>query len=217
MENKTDSNEEIYELIMWERQCRVTQRLDELAACYYPDATIITSWTNGSVSVEKYVYGGKAPLHDPEFPIVSRIGYPVIHRNGRRAYAEVPSMTIRWVLINGEKAVLEYYMRLIYRMEQRANAWKISDFRSIYESDALRPEIPGADLHIDPIELAGLRHSYRYLAYVDKDVSQDLPGIDRQEDVEKLYTMLESWLTEDGKNKKLEKFQKEGRITEWET
>ena len=88
------------------------------------------------------------------------------------------------------------YMRLIYRVEKRDNDWKISDFRSIYESDTLRPEIPGTDLHLDRDILVSLRHSYRYLAYVDgkENTSQELVGIDRPEQVEALYAELEEWL-----------------------
>lgn len=188
------NDEEICSLVAKERQCRIRHKLDELAACYHPDATIVTSWTGGDVSVDAYVYGGKAPVDDPEYPIVSRIGYPIVHRNGCRAYAEVPQMTMRWVSVNGEKAILECFMRLIYRLEQRDGEWKISDFRSIYESDTLRPEIPGTDLHIDPAALASLRHPYRYLAYVDEGVSQELPGIDRIADVNRLYEELDHWL-----------------------
>jgi len=191
---RMSSNEEIYTLIAKERQCRIRKLLDELASCYFSDATVTTSWTSGSVSVNSYLTGGKAPADDPEYPIISRIGFPVIHKNGRRAYAEVPQTTTRWVSVNGEKAVLECFMRLIYRTELRDDVWKISDFRSIYESDTLKPEILGTDLHIDPADLAGLRHSYRYLSYVDKNISPDLPGIDRPDEVNKLYEELEQWL-----------------------
>lgn len=190
------SNEAIYALVAKERQCRVRQQMDELAACYYPDATVTTSWTSGSVDVKAYLTGGKAPVADPEYPIVSRIGFPIIHRNGRRAYVEVPQTTCRWVSVNGEKAVLECFMRLIYRVEMREDTWKISDFRSIYESDTLKPEIPGTDLHIKPADLSGLRHAYRYLAYVDENVSPDLPGIDRPDEVGRLYEELEYWLAQ---------------------
>ena len=193
-EYKAMSNEEIYALVAKERQCRVRQCPQELAECYYADATVTTSWTSGSVSVQSYLTGGKAPVADPEFPIVSRIGFPIIHRNGCRAYVEVPQTTCRWVSVNGEKAVLECFMRLIYRVEKREDTWKISDFRSIYESDTLKPEIPGVDLHINPADLAHLRHSYRYLAYVDDNVSPDLPGIDRPDVVNQLYRELEQWL-----------------------
>lgn len=190
------SVEEISALIVKERQCRVTQNIEGLAECYYPDATVTTSWTEGSVNVSAYLGGGKAPVHDPECPIISRLAPPIVHRNGDRAYVEAPQTTLRWVRVNGEKAVLEYYIRLIYRVERRENEWKISDNRGIYESDALRPEIPGTDLHINPEDLAGLRHPYRYLAYVDGNVSQNLLGIDRPEEVKALYRELEEWIQE---------------------
>ena len=188
------SNEEICALIARERQCRVTHHIEELTECYYPDATVTTSWTTGSVPVKDYLHGGKAPVNDPECPIVSRIAYPIVHRNGDRAYVEAPQTTLRWVYVNGAKAVLTCYMRLIYRVEKRENQWKISDFRSIYESDLLAPEIPGTDLKLDSAKLAGLRHAYRYLAYVDDNVSPDLPGIDRPDTVKALYDELDSWL-----------------------
>lgn len=194
VENVVISNEEICALVAKERQGRVCHRIEEMASCYYPDATVTTSWTSGSVPVKSYLYGGEAPVNDPECPIVSRIGYPVVHRNGRRAYAEVPQTTLRWVWVNGEKAILECFMRLIYCVEMREDEWRITDNRAIYESDALRPEIPGTDLHIDPADLAGLRHAYRYLAYVDRNVCPDLPGIDRPEQVQKIYEELEEWI-----------------------
>ncbi len=194
--NYMNSNEEICELVAKERQCRVTHNIDGMAECYYEDAMVTTSWTAGKVPVGSYLYGGKAPVNDPECPIVSRISYPVVHRNGNRAYVEVPQTTLRWVHVNGEKAVLDYYMRLIYLVEKRVDEWKITDFRSIYESDMLIPEVPGTDLHLDQEKLAGLRHPYRYLAYVDDDVSPDLPGIDRPEEVAKLYEEFEQWIQE---------------------
>lgn len=197
MEEKKNvrSNDEICALIAKERQCRVSQHPEELAECYWPDATAITSWTNGSVPIQQYLYGGKAPVHDPEFPIVSRISYPIVHQNGGRAYVEAPQNTYRWVSVNGEKAVLICFMRLIYRVEQREGEWKIVEFKSIYESDMLVPEIPGIDLHLNKDELAKLRHSYRYLAYVDEGVNPELPGIDRPDVVKSIYAELDAWLS----------------------
>lgn len=190
------SNEKICELLVKERQCRVSQRPHELGGCYYPDATVTTSWTAGSVNVKDYLFGGKAPVHDPEFPIVSRVGYPVVHRNGNRAYAEVPQNTYRWVSVNGEKAVLTIYMRLIYRVERRESTWKISDFSSIYEGDTLEAEIPGTNLHIDPAEVMKYRRSLRYMSYVDGNVPQTLPGADQPAVVMSIYAELDEWLNQ---------------------
>lgn len=196
MEGKkiVNSNDEICALIAKERQCRVSQHPEELAQCYWPDATVITSWTNGNVPVKEYLYGGKAPVHDPECPIVSRISYPIVHQEGERAYVEAPQSTYRWSWVNGEKAVLICFMRLIYRVERRNGEWKIVEFKSIYESDMLVPEIPGTDLKLDKEELSKLRHSYRYLAYVDDNVNPELPGIDRPDVVKSIYADLDAWL-----------------------
>lgn len=191
------SNDVICALIAKERQCRVSQHPEELGECYWPDATVVTSWTNGNVPVKEYLYGGKAPVHDPECPIVSRISYPIVHQKGNKAYVEAPQNTYRWVYVNGEKAVLICFMRLIYRVENRDGVWKIIEFKSIYESDMLVPEISGTDLKLDKEELSKLRHSYRYLAYVDGGVNPELPGIDRPDVVKQIYSDLDAWLAEE--------------------
>lgn len=190
---------QICDLIVRERQCRVTQRIDELEQCYHPDATVTTSWTAKDVPVSQYLHGGKAPVHDPEFPIISRLAPLVVHRNGNRAYVEAPQTTIRWVRVNGVKAVLTYYIRLIYRVEKRDGVWKITDNRGIYEGDQLAPEIPGTAMELDSEKLRSFRHPLRYLSYVDGNVSQELPGIDRPEQVKELYAQAEKWIHESDK------------------
>ena len=100
--------------------------------------------------------------------------------------------------VNGEEAVLTSYMRLIYCVECREGVWKITDLTTINEDDTLAPAIPGTDLHINPEDLKGLRHSYRFLAYVrikaGGKVRDDELGIDRPEAVGKVYQELEEWI-----------------------
>ena len=58
--------------------------------------------------------------------------------------------------------------------------------------------IPGTDLRINPDDLKNLRHSYRYLAYTriqaGGQVSDDLLGIDRPEDMKRVYEEAEAWV-----------------------
>ncbi len=189
-----NDKEVIRDLLARERMYRVTDQMDKMEECYFPDAVVTTSWTTGTVPVGQYLHGGKVPKHDPECPMLNRSPYPIVYVNGTRAYAEVPQTTHRWTYIKGVKAILTTYMRLIYFLEKRDDQWRITDFRSIYESDALAPEIPGQEIELDLEKLAGLRHSYRYLAYVDGGVDPDLPGIDRPESVKAIYDMCEEWL-----------------------
>ena len=69
---------------------------------------------------------------------------------------------------------------------------------SINEADELNPMIPGTDLKIDPRDVENLRSSYRWLAYARKNaggnISGDLLGIDRPEDIQKIYDENFAWL-----------------------
>lgn len=67
---------------------------------------------------------------------------------------------------------------------------------SVFEMDKLSPVIPGTDLHVNSEELKGLRRSYLWLSYVricaGGSVSNDLLGIDRPDEVQKIYEKNES-------------------------
>ena len=193
---KTTDYEQIQNIVLWERQARVRHLYDELANCYFEDATVATSWTKGSI--KDYLKGGNRAEASPDEIIINRIGSPIIHQNKKKAYVELPMTTMHWIKVNGEEAVLTSYMRLIYRIEKRNNVWKISDLTTINEEDTLEPAISGTDLHINSEDLKGLRRSYRFLAYVriksGGTISNDLLGIDRPEDVAKIYAETEKWL-----------------------
>lgn len=187
----------IDQLIVAERLYRVTHRDKELADCYAPDAKIRTSWQNGDVKS----FIGKRPADAANaLPNVNRNSGALIHRNGSRAFVEYPSTTTRGVMIHGQEAVLTSYMRLLYLVEKRGNDWKIVSMTSVNEYDELKPAIPNTDLQIDPKDLAGLRISYRWLAYSRKQaggtVSNDEFGTDRPEAVEKLYQESWQWLNQ---------------------
>ncbi len=193
---KPTDYEQIQNIVLWERQARVRHLYDELASCYFDDATVTTSWTKGSV--KDYLKGGNRAEASPDEIIINRIGSPIIHQNKKKAYVELPMTTLHWIKVNGEEAVLTSYMRLIYKVEKRNNVWKISDLTTINEDDTLEPAISGTDLHINSEDLKGLRHSYRFLAYVrikaGGTISNDLLGTDRPEDVAKIYDEVEKWL-----------------------
>ncbi len=195
---KTTDYEQIQNIVLWERQARVRHLYNELASCYFEDATVTTSWTKGSI--KDYLKGGNRAEASADEIIINRIGSPIIHQNKKKAYVELPMTTLHWIKVNGEEAVLTSYMRLIYRVEKRKNIWKISDLTTINEDDTLEPAITGTDLHIKSEDLKGLRHSYKYLAYVrikaGGTISNDLLGIDCPEDVVKIYAEVEKWLRE---------------------
>ena len=192
--------DELSNLISWERQARVRHLNQELAECYWPDATVTTSWTSGSVA--DYLKASNSQKNraeaDADEVILNRSSAPIIHQNKNRAYAELPTEGKHWIKVNGEDAIWTSYMRLIYRLEKRNGIWKIADMTSVFEKDTLEPVIPGTDLHINPQDLEGLRPAYRWMAYTRTKaggkVDSDMLGTDRPEDIEKVYEFNENWL-----------------------
>jgi hypothetical protein len=185
---------EISQLVVRERQNRVRRRPADLAACFHPDATITTSWLQGTVA--EFVSG--QPANSRNGPIVNRAGPPIVNESGPRAVVELPSTTIHWIQVGGVEAELTSFMRLLYRIETRDGAWKIADLTAINEGDTLRPSVVGTSLRIDQAQLDQYRHSYRFLAYTRAldgvEVSDDLYGVDRPGPVDELYAHALAWL-----------------------
>ena len=53
---KTTDYEQIQNIVLWERQARVRHLYDELASCYFEDATVATSWTKGSIKDYYFIF-----------------------------------------------------------------------------------------------------------------------------------------------------------------
>jgi hypothetical protein len=190
-----DDVTEVSRLVLRERQSRVRGLSAELLACFHEDATVETSWMRGSARA--FAAGG-AERTAGSGTIVNRVGAPAVQVCGQRGFAELYSATTRWIPVNGVEAVLTSFMRLLYRTEERQGAWKISALSAINEGDTLEPAVPGTDLGVDPAAVAGLRHSYRFLAYTRSldgtAVSQDLLGVDRPDEVNAVYASVADWL-----------------------
>ncbi len=187
--------EKINQLIIGERLYRVTQRTEEHKNCFAENATIRTSWQSGNVN--SFVGQHPAETSTENFN-VNRCGGALIHLKDNRAFVEYPSTTIRSVKVNGVDAVLTSYMRLLYRVEKISDEWKIVEMISINEADELSSTIPNQDLKINPADVKNLRVSYRWLAYVRKnaggEISNNLLGTDRSDEVKKIYDEIFMWL-----------------------
>ena len=195
--------EAVTNLIVSERLYRVSHRNAELAQCYAEDAQIHTSWQQGGVSS----FVGQAPAETQAttpLPNVNRCNPPLIHFSEvspRKALVEYPSTTTRVVMLNGKEAVLTSYMRLIYRVEKQSGEWKITAMTSVNEYDELAPAVPGQKLKIKPKEVAGLRPSYRWLAYTrlkaGGTINDNELGTDRPDELNAFYQQEFQWLNDE--------------------
>ena len=197
--------ESVEQLVLGEREARGRGLHDAMVKCYWPDATVTTSWISGSAT--DYINAGHGRNLRPEASANERIVglncAPIIHLNNSRAYVELPVEANHWITVNGENAVWTSYMKLLYRCEKRDGEWRISDLTSIFNNDKLAPVVPGTDLHINPDDLKGLRSAYLWMSYIRKSdggsVSQDLPGTDQPEKIDKIYQYDEEWINEGSK------------------
>ncbi|GAY73342.1 hypothetical protein [Lentilactobacillus kosonis] len=188
--------EEISQLVLKERSARGKHLDDALANSYWDDATVTTSWQSG-LAHDTFV--GRHPVDfDYSKPMVGTFGTPLVYQNGNRAYVELSSTTRHWVDLDGDDAIVESFMTLVYRVEKRGDVWKISDLTSIDNADTLTPVVPGTDLHIDQDLLKGLRVSYRWLAYTrikaGGKIGNDGIGSDKPETVKPVYDKAEEWI-----------------------
>ncbi|MBD5559349.1 MAG: hypothetical protein HDQ87_03170 [Clostridia bacterium] len=193
----------ICHLTLSERQARVCHRTEELRNCYWPDATIKTSWSSGGVAT--FIGQGESKSQRAEASadevIINRSCAPVVHRgtNANRAYVELPTTSKHWIEVHGIPAVWTSHMRLIFKCEKRDGVWKILMMTSVFEMDELAPVVPGTDLRIDLSVLKGFRCSYQWLSYVRTaaggTVNDDEFGIDRPDEVQKLYDEYEQWVS----------------------
>lgn len=184
---------EIRELLEYERYTRDNGLYAQEGACYSDDALIHVSWYDGPAKgyFEKVAQAnGGGAKH--------KIYYTAVWVNGNKAIAEMPVMMLSpRVKLDGQAVDLHSYARIFTRLEKKHGTWKILDADCIYERDELVPVVPGQPIKIDTKELSSYRESYQGLCYVLKrtglEGTDDLPGDDKPETVEQVYTAASEW------------------------
>jgi len=93
--------------------------------------------------------------------------------------------------------MLTSHARVFYRAEFRDRGWKLSSFEVFYMRDELAALIPGVAVPVTAADVAGYRHSYRFLSLVlakgGYAVSDNLAGEDRPETVDALCRAIYGW------------------------
>ncbi len=185
-------------LLLRERQSRDRARWSEMAACYTADATIAMSWFDGSAAdfIERsrsMDVGGSRGVH--------RLSPPAVRVHGERAWAELPLVIEFRTDVAGVQADLCSFARSQYRAVRTDQGWRIQAITSVYERDTLTPAVPGTTLPLSPEDFAGLRPSYRCLAWhLDRNgypIPSDLLGDDRPDGVSGQLAADLQWLHED--------------------
>jgi len=187
--------DKLQQLIVRERQGRDRGWWQRMRDAYAPDAAVAISWFRGTATEfiarsQQMAESGDRAVH--------RLAPPVIDIADDRAVAEVPAAIELRSDIGGVEVDLVSYTRLLYRAVRLDGSWRLCSLAAIYERDTMVPVLPGTVPAIDRAQLAALRPSYRWLAYhlhrKGYAVNPDLPGDDRPDAVDALYTSAFDWL-----------------------
>lgn len=183
----------VLDLIAHERQARDRGWWSRLERCYTPEATIRTSWFDGTaveyIEVSKRVFDHTPSTH--------RLGLPVVDINGARAIAEVPVTIEMRGTFRGVETDLVAYLRMLHRAERGAGGWRLAASVAIFDHDTMTSAVPGIALTLNPGDLQGTRPSYRMLSLWMTErgytVPADRHGVDRPTDLTALYDDAYAW------------------------
>jgi hypothetical protein len=197
MNDNSDDVTQVTQIVLRERQARDRGWWDRMRECIHPDAHIRLSWFRGTgaqfvVESQKMSSRGQKATH--------RLSPPVVAVHGERAVVEISAGIEFRDIIGGVEADLTSFTRLIYRLEKTSGTWQIVSLDPIYERDSLVPTVPGEIPQIDRDALAAVRAPYRFLGYYlvqsGYDITDDLFGDDRPDEVEDLYRSSFAWAAE---------------------
>lgn len=188
--------EEIFDLVRRERFARDQRRYDVMRACFHDDAHVRTSWYDGR-GAQAYVDASRESMGINNqskhwvFPAIC-------HLNGDRATVESPATIFNRLEVHGVESDFHVYCRFFSRVVRESDRWKLLTFEVLWEWDTLGPVDLSQVIPVDQEVLAGLRPSYKHLAYVQQQrgiaVNPDLIGDDRPDELAAFYAREQQWL-----------------------
>lgn len=192
----------ITKLLEYDRYCRDTMRFDEQKKCYAEKSRVRITWYDGDgrefvERSRKMSESGK--LKDGTYSTPRhKIYNTFVYLNGDKAVAEMQCMMGAYHTINNVEYHRFGWARLLYRVVKEENVWKIAALDCIYERDMLVPVVPDKNALVDPKDFEKYRASYKCVSWLFEKTglpcSQELPGDDKPETVQKLYDEASSWL-----------------------
>lgn len=185
----------IAQLILRERQGRDRGWWAQMADAYWPDSVVRLTWFHGTgpdFAAASEAMAGRGDLS------VHRTSPSVVRVHDDRAWAETPAAIEVRTKVDGVLVDLTSYTRLVHRLEQREETWRISSLDVIYERDAVAPVVPGTPLPLSEDQLGRFRAPYAVLAWhLDRrgyPVDPDLLGDDRPAERDAFYARTAAWL-----------------------
>lgn len=188
--------EELFDLVRRERFARDQRRFGMMSACFHPDAYVRTSWYDGHggeayVEASRKWMGTKSSGKHWVFPAFAQVA-------GDRATVESPAMIFNRAMLEDVEVDFHVFCRFFSRAVRDSGSWKLLSFEVLFERDVMKPVNPSQTLPVDWPQLAALRPSYKFLAYIQQHrgvkVSPDLLGDDRPDELVAFHAGEARWL-----------------------
>ncbi|MDP6427317.1 MAG: nuclear transport factor 2 family protein [Rhodospirillales bacterium] len=140
---------------------------DEIAACFHPGATVSISWYQGDVA--GFIEGSKKMIAElgPDERSKHWLGNARIWVTGERGVAEIDAMIMLRANLDGYLFDFTVRSRFYDLVEKRDGAWKIQQWKMIYDADRMDAVEPGKvpQSFYDGIDLAPYPSGCAYLCY----------------------------------------------------
>lgn len=153
---------------------------ESLRTCYTPDATMVTSWYDGTACgfIDASLQGRKRQPTDRGAHHV--YGGTTVHVQDDRATAETRITLLLRGMAHEKLVDVTLYLRFFDCLHMTQGQWQIRSRKGIYDRDSLRVVDPGDTIVLDPQELAKYPIGYRHLAYVQAqegaNINLSIPG-----------------------------------------
>lgn len=196
----------IRELLEYDRYCRDYDHYDQELKCFSPQSRVRITWYDGDG--REFVRttakrAAKSPNKNGIYSPKHRINDTIIWLHGDKAVAEVVcTMRSPREKIQGQELDFNTDAKLLYQVQKEDGVWRIKGLDCIYERDWFNLVTPGTTFTA-PSNIDDYRESYKWLSWrlesMGLSASQNLPGGDRPDLVNKLYAEVSAWVFADDK------------------
>ncbi len=136
----------VTQLVLVERESRDLGRWDQMRDCFHADSLVHVSWFTGTG--HEFV-NGSIDMARRNVLAKHRLGPILVRLAGDRAVASLSAIIDIPATLSGVEVQLSSHARFLYRVERRAERWRIFSFDAIYMRDEFTTAIPGLALADD--------------------------------------------------------------------
>lgn len=187
----------VAQLAQRERASRDDRAWDALRDCFHDDSHVRVSWFDGTGA--EFAEQSQRMVAKPGGGSIHQVGTSVVSVNGDRALADTGCVILIRAQIHGVECDVATYCRHRSRVERLDGVWRLRTLYATYQKDTLTPTNPTDVPSLDRARLATYRPCYRYLSYYNVELgytpNQDLPGVDRPEELQALIAADRQWLS----------------------